>query len=700
MHGLLHEGFGVPTEGRKETNGENDQHQRVSNEELDKFYRLLEDANQELYPGLIKDGLPDGETLPKTFNETKKMIGDLGLKYNKIYACPSNCMLYWKEHSNDEMCHNCGKSSWKVFDSKTEGNASTSSSSTNKKIPAKVIRYFPLKPRLQRLFMSSKTASSMRWHAEERIKDGLMRHPADSPALDSFDKRYTTFSSDPRNPLIKELKELWVDGVETYDASRNEMFRMHAALFWTLSDFPGYAMVSGWSIKGRCKSAFDGTEEVRCAPPMLSGPQLLHELEGLKFPPFGKSVHTMNEDQSVKIGHVRRTIGERRSTLCRVLKNVKVPDGYASNISRCVKLKERTISGLKSHDCHILMQQLLAIAICRILPKNVCSVLVELSNFYRELCSKTLRPEDLDELEHWIVLILCQLEMIFPPAFFTVMVHLSVHFAHEARIARPVQYRWMYPIERYLMTLKNYVRNRSHPEGSIAEGYLAEECLTFCSRYLTNIETRFDKPQRNSDNVLDGEELRDSEDPIPNELRWLTQGPNPVTKRFKKFVINGLKFHDRNVEKRRKTQNSGVVIKAVTSSYARATDHNPVTGDIQYYGRGIKKDDFRFKLVNSSQSLGTDEPFILASQAEQVFYVDDPIDNEWKVVIGTKPRDLYDMSEHDIESYQVQEPFHAQHVANDLDAPDDSTFWTRVDLLGTTIEEDDDVDDDLNEGEI
>ena len=42
-----------------------------------------------------------------------------------------------------------------------------------------------------------------------------------------------------------------------------------------------------------------------------------------------------------------------------VLMNVKVPDGYTSNISRCVNLKELKISGLKSHNNHILMQQLL-----------------------------------------------------------------------------------------------------------------------------------------------------------------------------------------------------------------------------------------------------------------------------------------------------------------------------------------------------
>jgi len=50
-----------------------------------------------------------------------------------------------------------------------------------------------------------------------------------------------------------------------------------------------------------------------------------------------------------------------------------------------------------------------------------------------------------------------------------------------------------------LRTLKSYVRNKSCPEGSIAEGYLAEECSTFCSRYLDSIETRFNQPTRNFD---------------------------------------------------------------------------------------------------------------------------------------------------------------------------------------------------------
>lgn len=43
------------------------------------------------------------------------------------------------------------------------------------------------------------------------------------------------------------------------------------------------------------------------------------------------------------------------------------------------------------------------------------------------------------------------------------------------------------------------MRNRARPEGSIAEGYLIEECMTFCSRYLDDVESKLTRPVRNSD---------------------------------------------------------------------------------------------------------------------------------------------------------------------------------------------------------
>ncbi|XP_074301486.1 uncharacterized protein LOC141632881 [Silene latifolia] len=61
------------------------------------------------------------------------------------------------------------------------------------------MRYFPLIPRLERIYASSKTAEDMRWHHKERVKDGKLRHPVDALAWEQFDSRYPLFASDPRS---------------------------------------------------------------------------------------------------------------------------------------------------------------------------------------------------------------------------------------------------------------------------------------------------------------------------------------------------------------------------------------------------------------------------------------------------------------------------------------------------------------------
>ena len=52
-------------------------------------------------------------------------------------------------------------------------------------------------------------------------------------------------------PLIAELKELWSTGVEAYDVSLNQNFNRKAVLLWTISDFPAYGMLSGWTTHGK-----------------------------------------------------------------------------------------------------------------------------------------------------------------------------------------------------------------------------------------------------------------------------------------------------------------------------------------------------------------------------------------------------------------------------------------------------------------
>jgi hypothetical protein len=134
---------------------------------------------------------------------------------------------------------------------------------------------------------------------------------------------------------------------------------------------------------------------------------------------------------------------------CSVLFGLRVTNGYSGNISRCVNVPQGRILGLKSHDCHILMQQLLPLALRGLLPDNVTSVLFDLCAYFREVSAKVLYVSELEKLEQRIKLTLCRMEMIFPPGFFTVMVHLVIHLAAEAKIGGPVSYRSMWFFERY-----------------------------------------------------------------------------------------------------------------------------------------------------------------------------------------------------------------------------------------------------------
>jgi len=145
---------------------------------------------------------------------------------------------------------------------------------------------------------------------------------------------------------------------------------------------------------------------------------------------------------------------EDKTYLCKFLHGVKMPDGYASNIKRCVDVSRCKISGLKTHDCHVIFQKLLPIAVRNILPEEVIIPLIQLSRFFNAICSKELTIEELEKLTVSIRETLCRLEMVFPPAFFDIMMHLPVHLAEEAKLGGPVCYRWMYPIERYLRMLK------------------------------------------------------------------------------------------------------------------------------------------------------------------------------------------------------------------------------------------------------
>lgn len=68
-----------------------------------------------------------------------------------------------------------------------------------KGVPTKVLWYFRPIPRFKRMFQSSETAKDLTWHAIERVDDGKLRNPADSPSWKLVDNKWLTFALDPRN---------------------------------------------------------------------------------------------------------------------------------------------------------------------------------------------------------------------------------------------------------------------------------------------------------------------------------------------------------------------------------------------------------------------------------------------------------------------------------------------------------------------
>nr|GEV08097.1 hypothetical protein [Tanacetum cinerariifolium] len=86
---------------------------------------------------------------------------------------------------------------------------------------------------------------------------------------------------------------------------------------------------------------------------------------------------------------------EDRKTFCQFIKGVKFLDGFGSNFKHKVTDNDTNITGLKSHDCHIMMQCLLPYGFQQYLAPNVAKPLIELCLFFKQICSQTLMVDDM-----------------------------------------------------------------------------------------------------------------------------------------------------------------------------------------------------------------------------------------------------------------------------------------------------------------
>ncbi|XP_024198613.2 uncharacterized protein LOC112201923 [Rosa chinensis] len=347
-------------------------------------YGLSDNGYDELRE-IVGSLLPPDNILPSSLYSTKKLLKAFDLGYEKIHACVNDCCLFRKDLEHKETCPKCGASRWK---------ANKLTQKIEKGVPAKVLRYFPIIPRFRRMFRDAEKAEQLTWHETHRSQDGKMRHPVDSLAWKKIDSNWPEFAKAPRNlrlglssdgfnpfgdlssryscwpvvlvaynlppslcmskenlmltllipspkqprndidvylePLIEDLRELWINGVSAYDEFTKSVFNLKAVLMWTINDFPAYGNLSGYSTRERKhvrrflahnhpyrqnKAWFDGTIEDRVRPRKLTGSEVFHVVKGIKNN-WGKKNKACTKKKRKKVdkdqGRKRkRTEGER-----------------------------------------------------------------------------------------------------------------------------------------------------------------------------------------------------------------------------------------------------------------------------------------------------------------------------------------------------------------------------------------------------
>jgi hypothetical protein len=109
---------------------------------------------------------------------------------------------------------------------------------------------------------------------------------------------------------------------------------------------------------------------------------------------------------------------------------------------------------------------------------------MKVSCVFVQLCVREIRIVDLHANIIDAVEALCLLEKVFPPSFMDVMFHLIIHLVQELYISSPMHCKWMYPIERYIKTLKDFVRIYANLKASMAKRYMITEALNYSTEYM------------------------------------------------------------------------------------------------------------------------------------------------------------------------------------------------------------------------
>ncbi|XP_031108723.1 uncharacterized protein LOC116013215 [Ipomoea triloba] len=206
---------------------------------------------------ILKDMLPNGNELPKSTYDAKKILCPMGMGYKKIHASPNDCILFRHDYKDLHTCPICGASYYK----------------TREKVANK----------------------NLTWDADQRISDGKLRHPTDSPQWITFDNSFPEFGHESRNLRFGLCTDAY-GNLSGYSVKGHKACPIcedntcyHQLVHCRKTVYMGYRrFLDKFHSYRRLKKAFNGVQNYTDAPQPLTGNQVYERVEGINVT-FGKT---------------------------------------------------------------------------------------------------------------------------------------------------------------------------------------------------------------------------------------------------------------------------------------------------------------------------------------------------------------------------------------------------------------------------
>ena len=82
---------------------------------------------------------------------------------------------------------------------------------------------------------------------------------------------------------------------------------------------------------------------------------------------------------------------EDKATFFKTLKELKTPSRYVSNLRR--RIEKGKLRGLKSHDFHVIFQQILPVCVRNIRNQELACAIIRLSRVFQRVCEKVISKD-------------------------------------------------------------------------------------------------------------------------------------------------------------------------------------------------------------------------------------------------------------------------------------------------------------------